>query len=186
MGDLASKSDNRSTNTTYNQQVALQGTGQVGISGSSLINSPVTVYDADSQAVQTATELTHLALEHMSRTTDQAAVIALGAGKVVSEAVRENAGVANHGLDIANAIGHASHETVIYALDALQAAQDRALRSVDSAVASAQQTALLATPQSPAAYSEILGEQSGLLSRNVLIASGVGLGLIVLAYFAKK
>lgn len=183
MGDIFSKKTQSTTNTTNNQQVALQGQGQVGISGS-YVSGPITVESLDADVAMKA-------IESAAQSTNATAVLAAGAIGVSRDVAFGALANSNRALDTADnsmiaatAAINGSHQSVMHVLDALKSYQQRSLETVDSAVMAAQQTALLATPQSPAAYAEITKGQD----QTTLKYAGIGIVLTVVAvlYFNRK
>lgn len=163
MGDIFSTKKNTTNNTVLNQQVALQGRGQIGVSGSQ-ITGDINVSSSDPEVVLSA-------LQVAGQSTQANAVVSARA----IDASRENSARA---LDLANTSILQSGVSLGKTLDFLQATQARGLETVDSAVQAAQQTALLATPQSPAAYGEITGGQNNKLILGAIILAVVGYAVL--------
>lgn len=175
MGDIFSTKKNTTNNTTENHQVALQGRGQVGIS-SSQVYGDVSVNTSDPEVIQSALQTVSDAIEIAGRSTQQNAVIAAAA----IDSSRENS---SRALDVANTSLLASGAALVRTLDFLSVSQDRSLKTVDDAVSAAQSTALLATPQSPAAYAEI---QKGQDSKPIIFGFVALAGLIGFAAYSSK
>jgi hypothetical protein len=144
MGDIFSTKKNETVNTTLNQQVALQGRGQLGVSGSQ-INGNISVETSDPEVVTEAIRVAGMS----------------------SNAV---AIVSARALDVANTAIVTNGAQYEKSLEFLENTQKRNLETVDASVGAAQETALLATPQSPAAYGEITGAQG---NKSLLIAGAV-------------
>lgn len=160
MGDIFSKKTVSTTNLTQNQQVALQGRGMVGISGSDVRGANILVENSDPEVVLAA-------LQGMGTASNNSSIVALGALQSTQGSVQAVAAAQGRALDtvdkslsLAAGVNNASHQTVMYTLDALNQFQNRALESTDRAVASAQETAQKATPYSAGAYAEVIGAQS--------------------------
>lgn len=156
MGDFLSSKKNTTNNVTENRQVALQGRGQIGLS-SSQVQGDINVTSSDPEVVLAAVELA-------GRSTNNAALVS-------AMAIDANKQSTSRAFDTADTAILSSNVQLGKTLDFLSESQRRGLSTVDAAVASAQQTALLATPQSPAAYAEISGAQSG----KTLLLLGLGL-----------
>jgi hypothetical protein len=176
MGDLASKKSSSQTSTIANHQVTQSGRGQIGISGSSLYNSDITVIDADAATAEAAIDVTNRALEAMAIGLNGAALIAAGGQRTAEKAVDAVANVSGRAIDANTTVARDSvslaAQTVTQSLKMLQVSQARALDTVDDAVSVAQETALRATPIPPTNLSESI-------TRQVLIASVVGLVAII-------
>jgi hypothetical protein len=145
MGDIFSTKKNTTNNVTENHQVALQGRGQIGLS-SSQVAGDINVTSSDPEVILAAI---------------QQAGVSTNANAVVSAAALDaNKETSARALDLGNTAIIQSGAELGRTLDFLNESQKRNLDTVDSAVSAAQQTALLATPQSPAAYGEITGSQN--------------------------
>lgn len=165
MGDILSSKKNTTNNVTENHQVALQGRGQIGLSNSQ-VQGDINVTSSDPEVVLAAI---------------QQAGISTNANAVVSAAALDaNKQVTSRALDLGNTAILESGAELGKTLDFLSESQRRGLATVDSAVAAAQQTALLATPQSPAAYGEITGSQNNktVLYGSLIIAALVGFSIL--------
>jgi hypothetical protein len=164
VGDLASKKQSSQTSQVFNQQVTQSGRGQIGISGSTLSNSSVTVVEADA-------EIASKALEAMAIGLNGAAVLAAGGVSVAGKAVDGN-------TRVAESVVVASQQAVTHAFNALSVNQARALQTVDAAVAAAQQTALNSTAIPQSTLSEKVTKQ-------VLVAAVIAIGLVVVTVKSK-
>lgn len=145
MGDFLSSKKNTTNNVTENHQVALQGRGQIGLS-SSQVQGDINVVSSDPEIVLAA-------IEQAGRSTNAAAVVS-------AAAIDANKQSTSRAFDTADTAILSTNVQLGKTLDFLSESQRRGLSTVDAAVASAQQTALLAVPQSPAAYAEITGGQN--------------------------
>lgn len=175
MGDIFSTKKNTTNNVTENHQVALQGRGQVGISSSQVYGN-VSVTSSDPEVLQNALGTVSDAIELAGRSTQANAVIAAAA----IDSSRESS---SRSLDLANTSLLASGAALVRTLDFLSVSQERSLNTVDDAVKAAQSTALLATPQSPAAYAEI---QKGQDSKPLIIGFMAIAGAIGVALYAQR
>lgn len=156
MGDFLSSKKNTTNNVTENRQVALQGRGQIGLS-SSQVQGDINVTSSDPEVVLSAIEVA-------GRSSNNAAIIS-------AMAIDANKQSTSRAFDTADTAILSTNVQLGKTLDFLSESQRRGLSTVDAAVNAAQQTALLATPQSPAAYAEISGAQSG----KTLLFLGLGL-----------
>lgn len=161
MGDMFSTKKNTTNNTVENKQVALQGRGQVGVSGSQITGN-INVTSSDPEVVLAAIQV---------------------AGETTQTAAVASAATAMKGLDVANQAILISGVNNQRALEFAEHVQERGLATVDNAVSAAQTTALLATPQSPAAYAELTGAQQGQQNKT-WIAGAILLGAI--AFIASR
>lgn len=170
MGDIFSTKKNTTNNQTFNNQIGQQGRGQVGVSGT--VTGNISVETSDPEVLQSALATVNGAIEGMGRATQQNAVVAAAA----IDAGRDSTARA---LDLANTSILASGVALGKTLDFLSVSQDRSLQTVDDAVKAAQQTAILATPQSPAAYAEISKGQDNkpLIVGALAVAGAVGLAI---------
>lgn len=167
MGDFLSSKKNTTNNVTNNDQVALQGRGQIGLSNAN-VNGSINVVSSDPEVVLAAI---------------QQAGISTNANAVVSAAALDaNKQVSARALDLGNTAIIQSGAQLGRTLDFLNESQRRNLDTVDNAVAAAQQTALLATPQSPAAYGEITQQQG---NKNMLYGGAILAGLAALFFLTK-
>lgn len=125
MGDMGSDKSSQQNTSIANQQVTQSGRGQIGVSGSTVVDSNITVYDGDVEVAKDALELAHQGINF-------AAVATLSGQDLAENVVALN----NHSLETA--------------LATLDRSQDRALHTVDAAVEAAQETAKNSTaiPQS--------------------------------------
>lgn len=156
MGDFLSSKKNTTNNVTENRQVALQGRGQIGLS-SSQVQGDINVTSSDPEVVLSAIEVA-------GRSSNNAAIIS-------AMAIDANKQSTSRAFDTADTAILSTNVQLGKTLDFLSESQRRGLSTVDAAVNAAQQTALLATPQSPAAYAEISGAQSG----KTLLLLGLGI-----------
>lgn len=171
MGDMFSKKSVSTTNQTLNQQVALQGRGQVGISGSNRIEN-VTVQTSDPEVLMSALDTVNGAIQAVGMSSNNNAIVSA----MAIDASRENS---SRALELANVSILSSGAALVKSLDFLTASQARGLETVDEAVKAAQTTALLATPQSPAAYSEIQkGQDNKTLIVGAILFAGV-IGIVL-------
>lgn len=165
MGDLFSSKKNTTTNTTENRQVALQGRGQVGLS-SSQVSGDVNVTSSDPEVVLAA-------IEQAGKSTNAAAVVS-------AAAIDANKESTSRAFDVANTAILSTNVNFGKTIDFLNESQKRGLETVDAAVGAAQQTALLATPQSPAAYAETIGAQSSAINKNLIWGGAILVALWLL------
>jgi hypothetical protein len=133
-GDMGSDRSTQQNTSVANQQVSQSGRGQLGISGSTVANSQISVIDGDVQVARDAIELAHQGI-------NGAAVSALSAN------------------DLAKNVVALSQGTVTQALKTLEVAQNRALQTTDEAVQAAQQTAKNSTAIPQSALSEKITTQ---------------------------
>lgn len=174
MGDMFSTKKNTTNNQTFNNQIGQQGRNQLGVSGT--VAGNITVENSDPEVVQSALNTVNGAIEGMGRATQNNAVVS-------AAAIDLSRDVSSRALDLGNTAILSSGVALVKTLDFLDAAQARGMQTVDNAVAAAQNTALLATPQSPAAYAEISKGQDNtkLLTLGLL---GIG-GLFALTMLPK-
>lgn len=161
MGDMFSSKKTSSEQTSINEQVAQQGSGQVGRVQGNYGDVAINVTDGTDVAIYAARDTAIAALdanrsvmEGVAQASNVVALTSLEQSKVAGAMADRGFDTADKALDVATAVNNASHQSVIMTLGALQAVQDRAADSVDAAVAAAQHTALNATPVSPGAYLE--------------------------------
>lgn len=167
MGDFLSSKKNTTNNVTNNDQVALQGRGQIGLSNSQ-VQGNINVVSSDPEVVLAAI---------------QQAGISTNANAVVSAmAINANKESTSRAFDTANTAILSTNVQLGKTLDFLSESQRRNLDTVDSAVNAAQQTALLATPQSPAAYGEITQQQG---NKTMLYGGAILAGLAALFFLTK-
>lgn len=176
MGDIFSKKSQSTTNTTLNQQVALQGRGQVGVSGSTIVGD-INVTSSDPETVAAALETVNESLRQQGTASNNAALTALASVNASANVANRAINAGDTALGVAGIAITGANQSVMKTLEALSQYQDRALSTVDNAVAAAQQTALLATPQSPAAYAEVTKGQDSktivIVGISILAAVGV-------------
>lgn len=162
MGDIFSTKKNTTNNVTENHQVALQGRGQIGLS-SSQVQGDINVTSSDPEVVLAA-------IEQAGKSTNAAAVVS-------AAAIDANKVSTSRAFDTADTAILSTNVQLGKTLDFLSESQRRNLDTVDASVQAAQQTALLATPQSPAAYGEITGGQN---NKMLLAAGAVMVALFIL------
>jgi hypothetical protein len=162
MGDFLSSKKNTTNNVTENRQVALQGRGQIGLS-SSQVQGDINVTSSDPEVVLAA-------IEQAGRSTNAAALVS-------AAAIDANKQSTSRAFDTADTAILSTNVQLGKTLDFLSESQRRNLNTVDAAVDAAQQTALLATPQSSAAYGEITGSQN---NKTMLAAGAILVALYLL------
>lgn len=171
---LSSDLTKRAANDSVEKAVAFGAASNIAEQGAQLARS---VVDASTQAI----ELTTGSLE---RSTQEL----LDVNRDVSaRAISETGSVSKAGLALAESVQNSAHQSVIQTLAALRDLQRDASETVRGAVGAAQQTALLATPQNPAAYAEIIGAQGAETQKQYVMLAVAGILVVGLTvYFAKK
>jgi hypothetical protein len=133
MGDMFTRRETKQETSTVNNQIALQGNGQLAVSGSNIYGN-LSLESADAEIAKDAIELAHQGI-------NTAAVMTLS------------------GQNLANNVSALAHASVAQSLATLERSQDRALRTTDEAVKAAQQTAKNSTAIPQSALSEKITQQ---------------------------
>lgn len=183
MGDMFSSRKTTTSNQTINEQVGLSGAGQIGriVAGGDVQNT-ITVTDGSDIAIYASRDIGLEAMRLAGQVTEQAQ----NAFTVGTDRMARVAGgafdVADSALTVADRVNTQSLNAVTQTLSAMRDLQRDSSATIGMAVESAQQTALLATPQSPAAYAEIMaGQQQDTVK---YVVGAIILGTVI--YFALR
>lgn len=178
MGDMFSSKKTSTTQQTRNEQVAQSGRANVGrVGDNNQINitdaSDVSIYaqrDTAIASVAGARDTALGALREMGQASVAAADSAMRSSEVTGAVASRSFDTADNALAVAEGVSNASHQSVIYTLNAMRDFQKDANETVSMAVQAAQDTALRAVPYSPGASAEISGEQEVDKTKYVLFA----------------
>jgi hypothetical protein len=199
-----------------NEQIGLQGSGQVGRLQTAVGDNSTSLVDIDIGDVENARlameggreialsslmgqqEVSFAAIEAAGRSSVAGAAAMLGASETANRALQSNTEVAglaidanesisSRGLELAQGVSNASYQAVIHTLGALERVQGRAIESVDRAVGSAQDIALNAAPVSPGQYAAAIADQTVGLNKSYLYAGVAAIVAVgVLIYLSRK
>jgi hypothetical protein len=162
MGLFDSKS--KSITQIQNEQVALQGEGNLGLSNAAGANiGSITIRSGGSEAIESVRDVATEALRQNATAVNVAAITAIA-----------NKDIANRALDVANFAIVGGNKAVVESLDAVNRSQHFAANAVDYAG----QVALSATPVQPGAYVEASGKE---FTKQIAIAVVAGLILYLVS-----
>lgn len=185
MGDMFSSKKTSSTQTTNNNQVALQGSGQVGrVEGS---GNTINISNAGEASIYSQRDVSLAAIQQMGQASVAAVHDALTESANTAAVAARSFDTADNALAVAQGVANGAQQSVIYVLGALKDVQNSANETTQMAVAAAQQTALQAAPVSPGSYAEAIGGQQAQFTKEIIVGAVlVALGLGAVVYFANR
>ena len=187
MGDMFSSKKTSTSQTTVNEQVALQGTGQVGrIQSGGNTQVAITMTDASDVALYANRDITLEALKQMGQSSVKSHETALEVSRVGAVQTMRAFDSADNALAVADGVVNASHQSVIQTLAALVDVQKNANETTSMAVAAAQDTALRATPYSPGAYAEVIGAQDNDAQQQLIFLALGSFAIIGLVVYSQR